>query len=44
MSYQVFITLAQDSILFAIFKAETEGVSPTQIDLWLRERAARSVC
>ena len=43
MSQQTFIKLAQDSILFAIFKAETEGVTADQITLWLREHAARQI-
>ena len=41
MSKPVFISLARDSILFAIFKAETEGISATQIELWLQEFNAR---
>lgn len=43
MSKQTFETLAKESILFAQFKAETSGVSYTQIQLWMRAIAARSV-
>jgi hypothetical protein len=43
MSQQQFNTAAQESILFAQFKAETAGVSYTQIDLWMRAFAARCV-
>lgn len=43
MSYQQFAAAAKESVLFAQFKAETAGVSHTQIDLWMRAIAARSV-
>lgn len=43
MSQQQFNEAAQESILFAQFKAETVGVSIAQIDLWLRVFAARTI-
>jgi hypothetical protein len=43
MSFQTFAAHATESILFAQFKAEMAGISATQIDLWLRVFAARSV-
>ena len=44
MSQETFNQLAQESILFAQFKAETDGVEPFVIELWMRELVARMVC
>lgn len=43
MSYQQFAAHAADSILAAQFLAETAGVSTTQVQLWMRVIAARTV-
>ena len=43
MSFQTFAAHAADSILAAQFLAETAGVSTTQIELWMRVVAARTV-
>ena len=42
MSRQVFIDLANDSVLFAIFMAETKGVSIAQINLWVHTMTEKS--
>jgi len=43
MSQSIFMQHAAESVLFAIFLAETRGICHTQIDLWLRALAARSI-
>lgn len=44
MSQETFNKLAAESILFAQCMAETKGVEPFTIELWMRELVARSVC
>lgn len=44
MSQETFNELAQESILFAQFKAETDGVEPFVIEQWMRVLAAGQVC
>jgi len=43
MSQAEFNQHAQESILYAVFMAETEGVTLAQITLWLNSRNAPAI-